>query len=251
LKKKYSRKKKGTKSIKRYFWFILLLAGFFYCINIWVLEPRSSIAIKKELIKNQPKGFVGFGIDISHHQGEIEWEDLLSNFGFDTIIQFVYIKATEGKDYLDPLFRINQQALNKYGLKNGVYHFYQPNSDPIHQMEWFLSNYMYHPTDLPPVLDVEVYSSKDVEFLKNLKLALVFLEEKTGVRPIVYTSYNLYKHLFINDLKDYKFWIAAYSKMPEHIEDSRIIHWQYTDKGKLPGINGHVDFNVSKMKFYH
>ena len=51
----------------------------------------------------------------------------------------------------------------------------------------------------------------------------------------------------MNECKNYKFWIAAYSRKPACIDDSRIIHWQYSESGELPGFDEKVDFNVSKI----
>jgi lysozyme len=81
-----------------------------------------------------------------------------------------------------------------------------------------------------------------------MRLWLKRVEKKTGLRPIIYTSLHLYETKFQNDLKDYKFWIASYSRRPAQLDtDQRIIHWQYSSEGRLPGIDHRIDMNVSKI----
>jgi lysozyme len=98
--------------------------------------------------------------------------------------------------------------------------------------------------------DVERNARNDQELISAMKKWLTYVESKTGMRPIIYTSYYYFDSKFQNDFKNYKFWIAAYSKRPEKIEDSRIIHWQFSEKGSLPGCETRLDFNVSKIAFY-
>lgn len=238
-------KKKSKSSIKAIVIGALLIglsviAYFYYSKDIKVVN-------KEEVVKSIPEGFPAFGIDVSHHQGEIDWEKLFVKERYDTIIHFVYCKATEGSDHLDTQWKKNRAELQRLNIPNGAYHFFSPQTEPRPQAAHFLAHWKKSDLDLPPVLDVESEGFSDEDLIAKMKIWLTVVEDKTGMRPIIYTSLNFFETKFINDFKNYKFWIAAYSRKPECIDDSRIIHWQYSEAGELPGFAEKVDFNVSKI----
>jgi lysozyme len=193
-----------------------------------------------------PKGYESLGIDISHHQGKINWSELARVFD-DHTLSFVYIKATEGITHTDSKWLINSAACREYKIKFGAYHFYQPNKNPIEQAKHFLNTYQFQHGDLPPVLDVEVESHSSI--IPGVKEWLSYVEKETGVKPVVYTSLDFYQRLFQDEMKNHKFWIASYSRDPGLREDERMLHWQFTEKAKVQGITGLVDMNVSKTRF--
>lgn len=204
---------------------------------------------RRILIESIPAGFPSFGIDVSHHQGEIPWEELFKDQHYDSIIQFVYCKATEGTDHLDTRWKENRNALNRLNVPNGPYHFFSGKTEALPQAQHFLNNWTAREGDLPPVLDVESEGFSDEQLIKGMKIWLLEVEKQTGMRPVIYTSLHFFETKFMNEFKEYKFWIAAYSRKPDCIEDSRIIHWQYSESGELPGISEKVDFNVSKISY--
>jgi len=132
-------------------------------------------------------------------------------------------------------------------VPNGAYHFFR-NSDPVKQAEFFLTHWVNRPNDLPPMLDVEYECADNPELIADMRVWLQYVEERTGLRPVIYTSLHLYESKFQEDLLDYKFWVASYSRRPEQLDtDERIIHWQYACDGRLPGIDHRIDLNVSKI----
>ncbi len=211
---------------------------------------KSSVKVhaRKQLIASIPKGFTSFGIDVSHHQGKINWQKLFTKEGYDTVIQFVYCKATEGCDHIDTRWEINRNELNKLNVPNGAYHFFSPHTNSYKQAEHFLHHWNKTERDLPPVLDVETEATSDKELISNMKIWLKTVELKTGMRPVIYTSAHFFDTKFQAFFPEYKFWIASYGNMPAFINDERVIHWQYCETGKLPGIDEDVDFNVSKIR---
>lgn len=238
-------KKKSKSSIKAIVIGALLIglsviAYFYYSKDIDVVN-------REEVVKSIPEGFPAFGIDVSHHQGKIDWEKLFVKERYDTIIHFVYCKATEGSDHLDTQWEKNRAELQELHIPNGAYHFFSPKTEPRPQAAHFLNHWKKTDLDLPPVLDVESEGFSDTDLIAKMKIWLTVVEDKTGMRPIIYTSLNFFETKFINDFKNYKFWIAAYSRKPACIDDSRIIHWQYSESGELPGFAEKVDFNVSKI----
>ncbi|MBB77909.1 MAG: hypothetical protein CL844_02775 [Crocinitomicaceae bacterium] len=197
-------------------------------------------------LKEIPNSFKVYGIDVSHYQKKINWDFFKKN---DSLIKFVYCKATEGINFIDPQWKNNRLKLIELNIKNGAYHFFNPKLDPIKQANHFLANYTYKKNDLPPVLDSEIEIEPTEKLIKNIKLWLIHIEKTTNQRPIIYTSYYLYKKILKKHFKEYKFWIANYSKTPNRVIDKNIIFWQYSDEGKIAGISGNVDLNISKIDF--
>lgn len=243
-----SSRKKNTKSKSAIIWIFLIV--FFLVISFFYFT--SSSRNKKNntaFFSTIPAGYNSFGIDVSHHQGEINWEFLFKQKEYDTIIKFVYCKATQGNSHVDKRWDKNRATLNNLGVLNGAYHFFQSKDKPKPQVEHFLKHWKKREVDLPPVLDVESEGLSDIDLRAKMTIWLEEVENKTGMRPIIYTSLHFFTTKFVNYFPNYKFWIASYSKEPHCIDDKRILYWQYSESGTLPGINEKVDFNVSKTFF--
>lgn len=200
-------------------------------------------------MRSIPKGYPTVGIDVSHHQGEINWKMLLREQRFDTLIDFVYCKATEGSDHIDTQWKKNRRELNNGGVLNGAYHYFLPKSPPRPQAEHFLKTWNERDIDLPPALDVEEEGFSDEDLIAKMKIWLTEVERISGLRPIIYTSLHFYETKFRNKFPGYRFWLAAYSREPEYMDDKDVIHWQFSETGRLPGMEGYVDVNVSKLDY--
>lgn len=200
-----------------------------------------------------PEGYEIHGIDISHHQGEIDWQTLKDEGMIDKFpVRFIMIKATEGATKVDENFVDNFYQAREYGFTRGAYHFYSVHSSAQAQAEFFIKNVKLERGDLPPVLDVEhkPKNQTDEEFQQSIQLWLNMVEFHYGVKPIIYTYYK-FKIKYLNDsvFDDYPYWIAHY--YVEKVEyKGAWKFWQHTDVGKLPGIKGNVDFNIYNGSFY-
>lgn len=200
----------------------------------------------------QGEGYEIQGIDISHYQGDIDWEALRNAMIQKSPIRFVIIKATEGTSIVDENFEDNFYNAREYGFIRGAYHFYSIKSDAKAQAYFFLNKVKLEDGDLPPVLDVEhkptEQSTKD--FQKDVLTWLHIIEDRYHVKPIIYTYYK-FKQQYLSDNRfdDYPYWIAHYyvEKM-EYKGEWKF--WQHTDAGKLPGIKGYVDFNIYNGSYY-
>ena len=243
-KKRRIKKKSGKKSF-----IILLIAFILITLSLFIYYYKFSV--KKFESNEIPEGFLSFGYDISHHQGPINWETLLDSSNIEQFPDFIYIKATEGITFIDQEWKNNRQACLENNIPHGAYHFFNPKKLPIPQAEHFLTHYDVNEHDLPPVLDVEKDGFSDGDLVKKMEKWLQFVELKTGKRPIIYTYYNMYKKILKSNFPNYKFWVASYSKNKRKImlNDPQIIHWQFSDIGKLRGHESHVDLNVSKISF--
>lgn len=191
--------------------------------------------------------FLSVGLDVSHHQGKIDWESVITST--DSLLSFVYFKVTEGTRFIDHTAAINQQELSRLKIPNGGYHFLSPHQDAVIQAEHFLNNYNPDLSTLPPVLDAETEATNDKELIKKISIWLDLVEKEIGKRPIIYTSYHFYREKFQETLREEKFWIAHYTNKSDHLNSDNILHWQYSENGKINGINGFVDLNYSKVLF--
>ena len=142
---------------------------------------------------NYPEGFDIHGIDVSHYQGDIDWE-ILRNQGTidDCPIRFVMIKATEGATKVDENFEDNFYQAREYGFTRGAYHFYSTRSSAADQARFFIRNVKLENGDLPPVLDVEHKPKGQTTeaFKKSVLEWLQIVEKHYGVKPILYTYYK-------------------------------------------------------------
>ncbi|MGV3609960.1 MAG: glycoside hydrolase family 25 protein [Fluviicola sp.] len=245
-KRKSASRKKGK---GRFIWWILLPSGVLAFFFFWY-KTEGMVQTSTHFREIIPPGYKAVGLDVSHHQGEIDWDLLLTEKGFDTIIDFVYCKVTEGSDHLDTQWERNREYLNKHGISNGGYHYFNPKSAPKPQAAHFLSVYKIRSIDLPPVIDVEDEGFSDEDLRAKVLIWCEEVKKATGIKPIIYTSLNFYETKFRGKMEGYNFWIAAYSREPQYMTDREVLHWQFSETGRLPGIKGMVDLNVSKQELY-
>ena len=192
------------------------------------------------------------GIDVSHHQEMINWAEV-KNFG----VTFVFVKATEGIDYIDTMFTQNWEAVSKENMIRGAYHFYESDDDPVQQAKWFVSNVKSFDGVLPPVIDVERAGHDKVtieQYQKNLHILLEEVEKMTGRTPLIYSSPNFAdKYLGNNEFEKYKLWIAEYGvdepRIPKAWQTDGWHFWQDSFQAEVPGVPKKVDRNRYAGKF--
>ena len=199
-----------------------------------------------------PEGYEIHGIDISHYQGKIDWEQLKNAMIKGCPVRFVIIKSTEGSSRLDENFRENFNQARDFGFIRGVYHFWSNKSTAREQAYYLLDQVHLTDGDLPPVLDIEHKpADKSVEdFQRDVLTWLHIVEDKYHVKPIIYTYYK-FKEQYLSApvFEDYPYWIAHYYVDKVQYK-GKWKFWQHTDVGKLPGIKGYVDFNIYNGSYY-
>ncbi len=187
------------------------------------------------------------GIDVSKYQGYVDWSQV-ANSG----VQFAWIKATEGGDYLDERFRENWEASRAAGIRRGAYHFAYWCRPAREQAAWFLANVPNDPSALPPVLDVEWNPTSKTcphkipreEALADMKVILDAMEHAYGRRPVIYTSVDFHRDVLQGEFLDYPMWVRSVKYFPTVKYGDRQWHfWQHTATGSVPGIRGYVDRN--------
>jgi len=191
------------------------------------------------------------GIDVSHWQREIDWSEV-NRSG----VKFAFIKATEFPDkrtslFVDGEMRKNIAGASANGLLWSAYHFFRTHIDPVIQAKVFCETVGIF-NSLPPVLDLEAAGSKGERLNYKVRQFLDETERITNRRPIIYSSggfwrsYLAYEKRAHTDwARAYPLWIAQYTNLwPTPLYPwAGWEFWQYSDKGKIPGVITHVDLN--------
>lgn len=199
------------------------------------------------------------GIDVSSHQGEIDWEKVA-----DSGMEFAMIRAgyrgygTAGKLRLDDRFHENIRGASAAGLDVGVYFFSQATSvwEVEEELELLLDAIRGYKLTYPVVFDWERVASsrnprtEDVKGTAISRMADFFCYEVTqaGYTPAIYFNQDMaYLELDLDRLDEYPFWLAEYDSSPGFYYHFDL--WQYSSKGRIPGIEGYVDLNLSFRDF--
>jgi lysozyme len=187
------------------------------------------------------------GVDVSRWQGEIDWATLRAQGA-----NFAFIKATDGGDHLDPMFRKNWAAAEAAGIRRGAYHFMYWCRTGSSQADWFIRNVPKVAGALPPVLDVEYNHLsackkrlKPSDVRDKMKAFMDKLEAHYGQRPIIYTAPDFYADNLKGHFLDYPFWLRSVAAHPSKRYPGRNwVFWQYSGSGLSKGVTGEIDLNV-------
>lgn len=185
------------------------------------------------------------GIDVSHYQPSVKWESLKHTTAF------VFVKATESTSKVDPRFAAHWSGAREAGLPRGAYHFFHPQEDVDQQVANFIKHLKPDPGELPPVVDVEQFRDEYSGFTcaqlaERLQRFSQGVEKELGRKPMIYTNHVTWSTSFCDHpyFIDHPLWLAAYVKQAEPKLPKgwkRWHFWQYTDSGKVAGIDGQVD----------
>ena len=197
--------------------------------------------------RSSPTSLAVHGVDVSRWQGDIDW-DVLRQQGAN----FAYIKATDGGDHIDPMFKTNWARARAAGMKHGAYHFFYWCRTAGEQADWFIRNVPREAGALPPVIDVEYNHDSSCKMrlsrdriLEKIKVFADLLERHYHQRPIIYTAPDFYKDNLEGELLQYPFWLRSVAAHPMKVYPGRKwLFWQYSGSGLSQGVQGKVDLNV-------
>ena len=208
-----------------------------------------------------------YGIDISHHNGKVDWSAVTSGGA-----KFVYIKASQGDRFRDKMFATNWIDSGKKGkIRRGAYHFLTANTSGKDQAKAYLAMLKsvngLDPDDLAPVLDLEwdmvKVGGKEEDRWSKLtpdqiaETALEWLnavKAATGRTPTIYTAASWWNSRMpgVTKLKDFPHWTADYREgsfrngAPQVVKGHKQVAWQFTDGGQFPGTASKFDVNWLK-----
>lgn len=195
------------------------------------------------------------GIDVSKWQKEIDW-DKVKNEGVDfAIIRCGYRGSVTGSLVEDPYFEQNIRGARAAGIKVGVYFFTQAVNEveAVEEASMVISLVRDYELQYPVFIDTEGAGgngradSLNVEERTAVCEAFCTTVKNAGLEAGVYASRNWYNNkLTASTLESYAIWLAEYRSVP--LYQGYYQMWQYTSKGKINGINGNVDLNVSYRK---
>lgn len=193
------------------------------------------------------------GIDVSMFQPDIDWKAVR-----DSGIEFVIIRlgyrgyGDEGKLVEDECFRKHMEGALKAGLDVGVYFFSQAldEKETLEEAQFVLDRIKDYPISAPVVFDTEEikYDTARTDKLSGEQFTencIVFCNavKKAGYDSMIYANMKwLAFTLDLRALSAYNIWYADYEDIPQNPYDFSM--WQYTEKGKVPGVEGNVDINV-------
>jgi lysozyme len=171
------------------------------------------------------------GVDISHHNGHVDFGTLKANG-----VQFVIMKATEGLG-VDPMFHDNYARAHAAGMLTGVYHFFRTNVDAVAQAKHFLATAPPKAGDLIASLDVET-NDGGTSVAEAAHAAIMHIKVSTGRYPFLYSSMAFHAE-FLTGVTQCPLWLARYGGLqPVPLPEI----WQHTDHAKL-GAPNPVDGN--------
>ena len=187
------------------------------------------------------------GIDVARYQGAIDFDSV-----YRSGVRFVYMKGTEGRDYVDPAFKDNWRRARSAGMAHGVYHFMTWCSTAADQARWFTKNVPNDPTALPPVLDLEWNNHSScknkwgkADILEKVRTMLAAMEKHTGKMPIIYTDIAFHRDILAGEHFDNAFWLRSTAAEPhERYTSRRWTFWQWTQTGTVKGVRTEVDRNA-------
>lgn len=180
------------------------------------------------------------GIDISTHNGSIDF-NAVKNSGVEVVI----IKATEGVDFVDSYVNQHYAGASSVGLNIGFYHFMSEKTDPRRQAEDFYNCIKDKSYNVLPCLDIEVnnygrsaaqITDRCLEFINRFK-------ELSGQDVMIYTGGYFGRDNLDSRIKCYPGWIAHYGVSSPMETGFRVVGHQYTETGRVNGVNGNVDMN--------
>jgi lysozyme len=192
-----------------------------------------------------PSNYSIHGIDVSHYQSNINWQDVKQMEYKHIKIGFCFIKATEGTDKVDNNYINNWYQAKQAEIPIGAYHFFYAGISAKLQAENFIAIVNLEKNDLPPVLDVE--QANDVsndKLLQSIQDWLDAVEQAYQVKPIIYTNIDFYNAYLLDKFDNYPLWIANYFDTDSPAINRNWTFWQHSESGHVNGIDGYVDFNV-------
>ena len=189
------------------------------------------------------------GIDISKHNGTVDW-NAVKNAGVEfVILRCGYRGSASGVLVEDEKFRTNIKGATAAGLKVGIYFFSQAvnEMEAVEEASLTLSLIKGHKISYPVYIDVEAANGRadGLSAAERTKVVRAFCEtvRDSGYTAGVYSNKNWFaEKMDTGAFGNYRIWLAQYTESPTYT--GRYEMWQYSSRGTIPGIKGDVDLNI-------
>lgn len=202
----------------------------------------------------QNEGVTSRGIDVSAHQGKINWAQVAASGVDFAIIRAGFRGQTAGSIYEDAYFKTNVAGATANGIKVGIY-FYSTavnENEALEEAAWVVKKISTYRITYPVVYDFEdfgAYRCKNVGGAQATSNALTFLSfvQSNGYEPMMYANKSDITNRLSRGAFQMKFWLAHYTTQTDYAGNYQM--WQYTSKGSVPGISGNVDMNIAYFSY--
>lgn len=187
----------------------------------------------------QDKKQDSFGIDVSHHNGKINWKQVPD-------VEFVYIKATEGATYVDPMYQQNIKGARAMKLRVGAYHYFRTTNSVQKQFENYKKHVKKSDIDLIPMVDMEECRKwSTVQFQDSLMRFIQLVKSYYGKAPMIYSVNTFYNRYCAPRFNNFHLMIGRYGSDEPFIKGrGTYTIWQKSQTGKLSGIPKNVDIDI-------
>lgn len=198
-----------------------------------------------------------FGIDVSSHQGRIDWSKVKK-----AGVQFAYIRLgyrgyQNGGLHEDTTFRYNIEEALKQNISVGVYFFSQAinEKEAKEEADFVLKRIRSYSISLPIVYDLETVPEAKRQRIGLLtkedrtKQAVAFIKniQQNGYKAMTYSSTKIFANMYQLDvIQKYPVWVAEYDQVVKYPYQFQF--WQYSHKGRINGINRYVDLNLQLIR---
>ncbi|GHU49560.1 hypothetical protein FACS1894127_3090 [Clostridia bacterium] len=197
------------------------------------------------------------GIDVSRYQTDIDWKKVAADGISFAMIRLGYRGYSTGAIVMDEYFEANIKQAQEAGVKTGIYFFSQAiNEDEAREeADTIITAIKPYNVTFPIVFDMEEISGNAAR-VDNLDknqvsgIAAAFCErvKASGYTPMIYANPKWFvAKMNLDQLEDYEKWLAQYYTTPSYPYAFSI--WQYSDSGKVDGIKGNVDMNLSFVDY--
>jgi lysozyme len=224
---------------------IIFLIGISCLVYLWQKAQQTKMVTYTEFGIPVPANYAIHGIDVSRYQQRISWPSVAAMDVDGIRVGFVFIKATEGINNIDPYFNRNWKNSKDAGMIRGAYHFFVATKSGRMQALNFIKQVTLEPGDLPPVLDIENgLLVKPAVLQKEIQTWLDLVEQHYGVKPVIYTYTSFYRDYLQGHFDQYPLWVAHYLEPNQPRINRDWTFWQHSESGHVNGIVSQVDFNV-------
>lgn len=187
------------------------------------------------------------GIDVSSYQDKPDWEKVAKSS-----IKFAILRIHQ-KTGVDSSFEYNYKGCKSNGILVGGYKYSYAltPAQAIDEAEDVIATLNGRGLDFPVFYDLEWHNQRKLgkQAIENIAVSFLTRIKKSGYKVGIYCNLDWYNNVLSDALKKYDCWIARYpasdnGSVQERLRPSVGVGWQYSSKGKVPGINGSVDMNV-------